>query len=215
MDWEFILYHLISGCIPLAVALAFYYIILHVMGKRQTSAHILISFVFCFFLLGILTMTGVCFRGTFSPNIVFIPFVGMIRGPKDTVQNVLLFIPLGFFLPLLYERFGRLRKVAVIGFLVSLSVEIAQMFGTGTSDINDLITNTFGTCLGYGIFSLLYRTIPKSWNEKIRVKGTQGYYESILFWVGSLLIMITIQILIYRAFFAARLTGGEMHIWEH
>jgi glycopeptide antibiotics resistance protein len=160
------------------------------MGKRQTSAHILISFV-------------------------FIPFVGMIRGPKDTVQNVLLFIPLGFFLPLLYERFGRLRKVAVIGFLVSLSVEIAQMFGTGTSDINDLITNTFGTCLGYGIFSLLYRTIPKSWNEKIRVKGTQGYYESILFWVGSLLIMITIQILIYRAFFAARLTGGEMHIWEH
>ena len=150
MDWEFILYHLISGCIPLAVALTLYHIILHVMEKGSPwhTSSLRMSFAFI---------------GTFSPNIVFIPFVDMIRGPKETILNVLLFIPLGIFLPLLYERFGRLRKVAVIGFLVSLSVEIAQIFGTGTSDINDLITNTFGTCLGYGIFSLLYRTIPKSY----------------------------------------------------
>ena len=214
MDWEFILYHLISGCIPFAVALTLYHIILHVMGKRQSMAHIITSYVFCFYLIGILTMTGVCFRGTFSPNLVVIPFVDMIRGPKETILNVLFFIPLGIFLPLLYERIGRLRKIAVVGFLVSLSVEIAQMFGTGTSDINDLISNTFGACLGYGIYRMILRAIPTAWIKRIHVKGNLCYYESMLFWLGSLLIMITIQILVYQTFFAAHLTGGELHIWE-
>ena len=150
MDWHFAAPHLICGYIPQMAALALYFIILHLAGRRQSAGRILLSFVFCFYLIGVLTMTGICIRASFSPRIVIIPFVDMIRGPVDTALNVLLFIPMGFFLALLYERFDSIGKVAAAGFLLSLSVELVQMFGFGATDINDLITNTLGACLGYG-----------------------------------------------------------------
>jgi len=40
----------------------------------------------------------------FDPRIVYVPFVDMIRGPVDTMLNVILFIPLGILLPLLYNK---------------------------------------------------------------------------------------------------------------
>ena len=214
MDWGFVSHHLISGYIPVVVAIVVYFIILHVAGKKQTVVHIVMSFVFCFYLVGILTMTGVCIGGDFSPRIVYIPFIDMIRGPVDTILNVLLFVPLGFFLPLLYGKYDRISKVALVGFLVSLSIEIAQMFGTGATDINDLITNTIGACLGFGIYRLVYKAIPESWIKKIRVEGSQCYYELLLFWIGSLLIMLTVQIHIFHALFATKGIGGEIQEWK-
>ena len=211
MDWQFISHHLISGYIPVAAALVLYFVILLLIKKKQTFGHILVSFVFCFYLVGILTMTGVCIQGTFSPKIVYTPIVGMMKGPIEAILNIILFVPLGFFLPLLYEKFNRIFKVAIIGLLISLSVEIAQMFGTGTSDINDLITNTVGACVGYGVYKLLYKVIPNSLIKKIQVKDVQCYYELPLFWIGTMLIMLTIQIIIFHALFP---TGGEMQTWN-
>lgn len=78
----------------------------------------------------------------------------MIREPKDAILNIILFFPLGFFLPLLYQKYNSLSKVLLHEFLFSLSIEITQMFGFGTTDVNDLITNTVGACLGYGIYKL-------------------------------------------------------------
>lgn len=214
MDWGFIIHHLVSGYIPVMVALALYFALLSILKKKQTIGHMFVSFVFCFYLVGILTMTGVCLGGSFSPRIVYIPFVDMIRGPVDTALNILLFVPLGFFLPILYGKYDKVSKIALVGILISLSIEIAQMFGTGATDINDLITNTIGACLGFGIYKLLYKAIPKSWIKQIRVDGSQCYYELLLFWVGSLIIMLTIQINIFHALFAGRATGGEVQEWK-
>lgn len=214
MDWGFITHHLVSGYIPVIAALVVYFILMHVIGKKQTMAHMVVSFVFCFYLVGILTMTGVCIGGSFSPRIVDIPFLDMIRGPVDTALNILLFVPLGFFLPILYGKYDKVSRVALVGILISLSIEIAQMFGTGATDINDLITNTIGACLGFGIYRLLYKAIPKSCIKQIRVEGAQCYYELLLFWIGSLLIMLTIQIRIFHALFAAKATGGEIQEWN-
>ena len=85
MDWQFITHHLTSGYIPVAAALVLYFILLHVMGKRQTIGHIIVSFVFCFYLMGILTMTGVWWLRPFSPVFEWVPFVDMVRGPIQTV----------------------------------------------------------------------------------------------------------------------------------
>lgn len=73
--------------------------------------------MFCFYLIGILTMTGIWHLESFAPRIVFIPFWDMISGPVDTVLNILLFIPLGVFLPILYKRYNCIKKVILIGFL--------------------------------------------------------------------------------------------------
>ncbi|HEO6550963.1 TPA: hypothetical protein VBA21_001048 [Streptococcus agalactiae] len=97
MDFEFIMYHLLSGCIPVFLAVAIYFAILYVVEKKQIKEHIILSFVFCFYLTGVLAATGIAIKGSFDPRIVYIPFVEMITGPIEMFLNVILFIPLGFF----------------------------------------------------------------------------------------------------------------------
>ena len=193
--------HLISGYIPMIPVLLLYFFILRMKGKKQTFAHVILTFVFCFYLFGILTMTGIWWFKSFSPRFVLVPFVDMVRGPIDTVLNVLLFMPLGFFLPILYKKFEKIRAVVFAGVLISLSVETVQMFGCGATDINDLITNTVGSCLGYCVYLLLYKIIPRTWVKAFQVKGIQCYYELLFCWILSLLIMTTIQLNIFDFLF--------------
>ena len=74
MDFEFIIYHLLSGCIPVFLAVAIYFAILYVIEKKHTKGHILLSFVFCFYLIGILAATGIAIKGSFSPRIVSVSY---------------------------------------------------------------------------------------------------------------------------------------------
>ena len=102
-------------------------------GRKQSIFHIIAVFVFCYYLFGILTVTGIGYTSTisFRPQISIIPFCGMISGPIDTILNLVLFVPLGFFLPLLYKKYQHIKNVILTGFLFSLSIEIVQMFGWG------------------------------------------------------------------------------------
>ncbi len=124
-------------------------------GEHKVFSIPLQCLFFGYYLFGLLTVTGIGFTSTmtFRPNISWTPFIGMITGPIDTILNIILFVPLGFFLPLLYKKYHYMKTVALTGFLFSLAVEIVQMFGWGSSDINDLMTNTAGACIGF--FSLL------------------------------------------------------------
>ena len=213
MDWEFITHHLVSGNIIVMAALVVYFIILRVIGKKQAIGRIIAIFVLCFYLVGVLTVTGICIRASFSPQIVYIPFVDMIIGPVDTVLNIIMFIPMGIFLPMLYKKYDRFANIAFAGFLMSLSIEIVQMFGFGTTDINDLITNTVGVCLGYAVFRGLRKFIPKSWISQVQADDPRFYYEPILLWVMSLLIMIAVQPHICNILFPVNLNNNEMHMW--
>ena len=203
MAFKFIAHHLISGCIPMTAAWILYSVILCLFGKKRGAGHMIASFVFCMYLIGVLTVTGICIRGSFSPRIVYIPFVDMIRGPVDTALNILLFVPLGFFLPILFAKYDKLGTIALAGFLLSLSVELIQMFGFGATDINDLMTNTAGACLGYGIYKLLRPLLPESGMKQIRAEGIACSVELPLFWSCAILLMLTIQPRLCRALFTA------------
>lgn len=198
LPWDIIGYRLISGYLPVMVLLIIYFVILQVSGKKQKVGHIILSFVFEFYLVGILVMTGIWFKPSFSPRIVYIPFVDMIRGPVDTVLNVFLFIPLGFFLPIMYERHDRIIKILLTGLFISLSVELVQLFGSGATDINDLITNTVGTCIRYGLCKIFQRIVPKSWFKALSIEENWCYPELTVFWIGNMFLMITVQPVIYQ-----------------
>ena len=213
MDWELSNRHLICGYIPVFLALVVYFVLTS-KRRKLSKGHIIASFVFCFYLIGILTMTGIWHLGSFAPRIVFIPFLDMISGPVDTVLNILLFIPLGVFLPIMYERYDRIKKVVLIGFLFSLSIELVQMFECGATDINDLITNTLGACLGFFISKYLCRLIPKSWIKPLQIDGTQCRNELLLFCIISFASMITIQPQIYHSWFSASKGSGEIIAWK-
>lgn len=67
--------------------------------------------------------------------------------------NILGFMPIGFFLPVITRHLRRFFRAVGIGFLISALVEIIQYYtGTGICDVDDVILNTFGAFLGYMAF---------------------------------------------------------------
>lgn len=187
-----ILIRSLSGYAFVLPGLAVYFVFLARSGRRQTAAHTAAAFVFCYYLIGILTTTGIREFHAFAPRLSLVPFVGMFRGP-DTAFNLLLFFPLGLFLPLLYRRFGRLLPVTAAGFVGSLSIELLQLFGMGTTDINDLITNTAGACLGFLVQAGLSRFLPAGWRRALQPAGVSDLAELLFFSLYCLLIMVTVQ----------------------
>lgn len=85
----------------------------------------------------------------YCPRLNLIPFQYMFSAWETTLLNVLLFIPLGFFLPILWKKFTSPVKTISLGFATSLLIELFQIFTYRATDINDLMTNTLGTVLGY------------------------------------------------------------------
>lgn len=196
-----ILIRSICGYIFMIPVLLSYFLYLRIIGKKQTCCHIITAFIFCYYLIGVFTMTGIHRLKSFSPRIVFLPFLDMIKGPIDTILNIILFLPLGVFLPMLYKKYNRISRIALTGFLLSLTIEIIQMFGMGASDINDIITNTVGACLGYYVFKLLFKFTKKESGRKLRAGKINDDIEVFLFISCSFIIMITIQpFLIHKLF---------------
>jgi glycopeptide antibiotics resistance protein len=76
--------------------------------------------------------------------------------------NVLAFLPLGFFLPLLFIRINGFWKTLGAVFITTASVEIIQfMTKVGSFDIDDIILNTLGGALGYLIFKMIFSILRK------------------------------------------------------
>lgn len=72
--------------------------------------------------------------------------------------NVVLFIPLGFFLPWVFEKCSTYRKTILYSGLTIVLIEIAQLFSLrGSCDIDDLILNLVGVSLGYFVFKLIIK----------------------------------------------------------
>lgn len=185
----------ISGYVFIVPVIALYCLILAKRDRKQTLLHISALCIFCYYLFGILTVTGIGFTKSmiFSPNLSLTPFIGMITGPIDTMLNVILFVPMGLFLPLLYKKYNSIKAVALTGFMFSLSVEIVQMFGWGSSDVNDLITNTIGTCLGYFISKVLLKVLPNKLKSQLVAKDNIEIAELLFFVVCTFVIMVTAQ----------------------
>lgn len=91
-------------------------------------------------------------------GLTLVPFVD--AEPAGMIKNVLVFLPLGVLAPLVLGSRSVLH-VLLTGFLLSLSMEVVQVVTNvlGDSghiaDVNDLIANTVGAPLGYGVFRLL------------------------------------------------------------
>ena len=71
------------------------------------------------------------------------------------IMNVVIFIPLGFLLGTAFKTTTWWKTVIVGGF-ASLSIELIQLFTSrGTAEFDDVMHNTLGCLIGYGIISLI------------------------------------------------------------
>lgn len=90
--------------------------------------------------------------------IVYADLLGSVAVFSNLVGNVAIFMPFGFLLPSLRPRKRKFIFTALLGFLLSLSVECVQLITrTGCFDVDDIFLNTVGGVLGYLIFALVQR----------------------------------------------------------
>ena len=75
---------------------------------------------------------------------------------SNILGNVILFIPIGFILPLIASRCKNLFICCLYIFFLPLSIEVIQYtFNLGVFDVDDLILNCFGGLIGYIAYTLL------------------------------------------------------------
>lgn len=96
----------------------------------------------------------------FDTNINLVPFAYMFSDYGNSFLNVLLFIPFGFFLPVLWKRFRSFWGTTSAGLLFSLFIELLQLFTLRATDVNDLMTNTAGTILGWCFGRIVLKLVP-------------------------------------------------------
>ena len=73
--------------------------------------------------------------------------------------NIAVFLPAGFFAGLFSEK-PRWWKAVLCSFALSLFIELGQIFVWRGTDVDDLILNTIGGLLGYGVFCLIIQAWP-------------------------------------------------------
>lgn len=99
------------------------------------------------------------------------PFVDVFEGRGDFVRqvalNVVMTAPFGFLLPLC--RRAGFGKTVLWCLLMSLFIELIQplMSGGRSSDITDIITNTAGGAIGYGLH-VLFRPVTDCLLERLK-----------------------------------------------
>lgn len=79
----------------------------------------------------------------------------------ENLMNVLVFIPVGLLLGLGFQRWSFI-KIIGFGILFSISVEFMQLvFKRGFCEIDDVIHNTLGCMIGYGMYLIVSMCIRK------------------------------------------------------
>ena len=91
----------------------------------------------------------------------FVPFVNLfdyeIRREAliNVIGNSFLFLPMGIVYPIVYRSLNTHWKVISAGVGTSLAIEILQLpFFDRVTDVDDLILNSLGYLMGYGIYVL-------------------------------------------------------------
>lgn len=151
----FVLYPLFCILLPCML-----YVLIQTKGfhRRTNFIHMIWVFIFLYYVYLVLETTGI---GTIweiglypgmklQEEINLIPFRDGIS--LSMILNVVMFMPLGFLLPLLWKEYQSLVRTAIIGFCFSCGIEFCQLFNRRVSDVDDLLMNTLGAILGWLIW---------------------------------------------------------------
>ena len=97
-----------------------------------------------------------------------IPFVTYGQtGISETVSNFVTFIPFGLLLSLNFKK-AALRRLLIVVFGFSAAVEALQfILAIGTTDVTDVVTNTFGGLVGIVLYRLANKIVKAEILDRI------------------------------------------------
>ena len=75
----------------------------------------------------------------------------------NLLGNVVVFVPLGFLPPLIWQKWRPFRNMLLLSVAFPLFIEFEQHFIGRSSDIDDLLLNAMGILLGYALWLLVHK----------------------------------------------------------
>lgn len=125
--------------------------------------------------------------------------MGGLYGLLQLLMNIALFVPFGF----MVTRWWRWRWWAVIpaGFLVSMTIEFTQLTGFWgiypcayrQFDVNDMMTNTIGTIIGYGIAQAFTALVPVQEVDEDHINTHPGLVHRAVSYAIDWLLMLLVS----------------------
>jgi glycopeptide antibiotics resistance protein len=157
------------------------------LASKLTALLLSIYSVVLFWIIVLKLNISFSYKGT--QNVNLIPF----REPllyngridyKEIFLNILIFVPLGLYLGILFKKLTTARKIFSFS-MMSFTFEILQfILKIGAFDITDIINNTFGGIIGL----LLYKGLEKAFNSPVKAQKL----INIIATIGTIVIVSTL-----------------------
>ena len=187
---RFLLYSLVDVLSAAVVAVPLVWLFQRFRGERGWTRYVL-SGLFVLYLCEMFDVVGIPAIQyiRWEPNISLIPFsdeTGWLGVQR--VLNAVMFAPFGFLLPVLWCKCRKWKVTVLAGFLLSLTIEVLQMFCFRATDVDDLLMNTLGAGFGYFAAWLFFH---KKWARE-PAPGTFKVSDSLSLTVSILIPLLTI-----------------------
>lgn len=128
----------------------------------------ILIFILYIYILGYLTLFSPYYgRESFHRSLNLIPFKTILVFLNSSCKlqleiiitnifgNIAAFIPMGLLLPIIFRPINNLKRIFYIVMLSTLTIEVFQyVLGVGTTDIDDIILNTLGGIIGFGLYKI-------------------------------------------------------------
>lgn len=140
----------------------------------NTLMFVYLSFVLYFTLMPVITSLPFIFNHPYR-FMNMMPFVDVLSGRGDffrqVLLNVIMTVPFGFLHPMTRKPAAGFGRTVLLCFLMSLGIELLQplLNGFRSSDVTDIITNTMGGMIGYGLF-IIFRPVISSFLNFLKKK---------------------------------------------
>ncbi|MEA4914591.1 MAG: VanZ family protein [Christensenella sp.] len=155
-----IAYGFLSTILPALLCYGVLHSVYRAKGIREPQFHLLMILVLSVYVAGVFFFTG---TGTvydirqyglsaMATQANLSPFSDQSIDVVAYLLNVVLFLPLGFLLPLLWPKQDKLWKSLLAGVAFSLLIELSQLLNIRNSDIDDLLLNTIGAVVGFALY---------------------------------------------------------------
>lgn len=139
-------------------------------------------FVILFATLLMDIMIGIQMGNLFHPSIRMLNLVplnwqnetwvmGTEKMVTQIVANILMFVPFGFLLPIVFPKLRRVVTTLSCIFFTTFSIEFFQYFIGRSADIDDLLQNFIGGAIGYLLFCILSLVLRRTrfWNKALGI----------------------------------------------
>ena len=153
--------YLLVGIIIAAAFLVIMIFVNTAIGREPIPARYVYLFLFIAYLIVLAQM--VYFNRepgsrTSSMNLtLFSTWGSTMKSHAYVIENVLLFIPFGIFVPACFPKLRGISNVFCLAVILSTTIELLQYFtGRGFCQLDDVVTNTLGALIGFVIYFIVH-----------------------------------------------------------